>query len=66
MGKWITLGCLGVAVLALIVGGLVLVGTYNDLVSLDQGVRAQGGVCVSRVGQALSRPVGHGVRVRGR
>ena len=39
MMKW--LGCLGVlVVLALIVGGMVM-GTYNNLVSLGQGVDAQ-------------------------
>jgi LemA protein len=41
MGKWITLGCLGVVVLALIVGGLAVAGTYNGLNGLDQSVRAQ-------------------------
>ncbi len=39
MAKW--LGCLGVlVVVALILGGMVL-GTYNNLVSLSQGVDAQ-------------------------
>jgi LemA protein len=39
--KWWGLGCLGVlVVIALVVGG-VLMGTYNELVSLSQGVDAQ-------------------------
>src|SRR3990172_4864408 len=41
MGKWIGLGCLGILVVVLLVGGLVALGSYNSLVGLDQGVNAQ-------------------------
>jgi len=41
MFKWIALAVVGLIVLFLIVFGLFLVGTYNSLVSLDQGVQAQ-------------------------
>ncbi len=41
MGKWIGLGCLGILLLVLLVGGLVALGSYNSLVGLDQGVNAQ-------------------------
>ncbi len=41
MGKWIALGCVGLIILAVLGGGLVVAGTYNGLVSLDQAVQAQ-------------------------
>ena len=41
MGKWVTLGCLGVLVLAVVVVGLLGLGTYNNLVGLGQAVDAQ-------------------------
>jgi LemA protein len=43
MTKWVGLGCLGVLVLAVLVVGLSVAGTYNSLVGLEQGVRAQWG-----------------------
>jgi len=39
MMKW--LGCLGVLVLAVLILGGIVLGTYNNLVSLGQGVDAQ-------------------------
>jgi LemA protein len=41
MGKWITLGCLGVLVLVALVGALWGVSSYNGLIALDQAVQAQ-------------------------
>jgi LemA protein len=42
MKKWVVaLGCVGVLVLVVLVGGMVVAGTYNTLNTLDQSVRAQ-------------------------
>lgn len=41
--KWIALGCLGLLVVAVLVVGGSIAGTYNKLVTLDQAVRAQWG-----------------------
>ncbi|MDP9121358.1 MAG: LemA family protein, partial [Acidobacteriota bacterium] len=41
MGKWIAVGCLGLLLLVVLVGGLTMAGTYNSLVQLDQAVQAQ-------------------------
>src|SRR5438309_8276718 len=35
------IGCLGILILVLIVGGIWLIGVRNHLVTLDQGVQAQ-------------------------
>ncbi len=43
MGKWIALGILAVLVVACLIGGVFVAGTYNSLVSLDQKVQAQWG-----------------------
>ena len=42
MKKWIAvLGCLGIIVLVVLIGGMVVAGTYNKLNTLDQAVRSQ-------------------------
>ena len=41
MGKWIAIGCFGLLVLAVLVVGGSLAGTYNSLVALDQKVQSQ-------------------------
>jgi len=43
MGKWIALGVVGVLLLAILVGVLIVAGTFNSLVALDQRVQAQWG-----------------------
>ena len=43
MANRAALGCLALIVIAVIVGGLTLAGTYNNLVALDQSVQAQWG-----------------------
>jgi LemA protein len=43
MGKWIALGVVAVVGFFVLVGGLMVAGTYNSLVSLDQKVQAQWG-----------------------
>ena len=43
MGKMMTLGCLAVLVLVGVIAAVVVVGTYNSLVALDQDVRAKWG-----------------------
>jgi LemA protein len=42
MGKWIAVGCMGLLVVALVLGA-VFAGTYNSLNTLEQAVRAQWG-----------------------
>jgi LemA protein len=41
MKNWGILGCLGVVVLVVLIGGATMAGTYNSLVTLDQDVKAQ-------------------------
>jgi LemA protein len=43
MGKWIALGVVAVVGFFILVGGLMVAGTYNSLVALDQKVQAQWG-----------------------
>lgn len=43
MGKWIALGVVGVLVLGVLFGAMLVAGTYNSLVALDQRVQAQWG-----------------------
>ena len=41
MGKTTALGCFGVVVLLLLIGGGTVAGSYNSLVQLDQATQAQ-------------------------
>jgi len=41
MGKTAALGCFGVVVLLLLIGGVSIGGSYNSLVQLDQATQAQ-------------------------
>ena len=41
MGKKIAIGCVGLLVLFVLIGGLSISGTYNSLVQLDQATQSQ-------------------------
>jgi LemA protein len=41
MGKWAAIGCVGILVLVVLVGGLLGIGSYNSLNTLDQAVKSQ-------------------------
>jgi LemA protein len=41
MGKWAAIGCVGILVLVVLVGGVLGIGSYNSLNTLDQAVKSQ-------------------------